>query len=126
MSRRVCVRACVCVCVCVCVCDPSLAVQVIKEEKLRLIAEGYGQCTWPDGSHYEGELCTPCRMAQPSPFCKCVCACVRVCVGLILCHRPLAGEWHLGLPHGEGTQVFENGETYIGEWEKVRRERCRP
>ena len=55
--------------------------QVIKDEKMRVVAEGFGQCSWPDGTHYEGE-------------------------------------WHMGLPHGEGTMVFNNGETYMGEWEK--------
>ena len=42
--------------------------QVIKDEKLRLIAEGFGQCTWPDGSNYEGEL-GPSVLEQriPSP-----------------------------------------------------------
>ena len=59
--------------------DPDGFRPVLKDAKTRVIAEGYGQCSWPDGSHYEGE-------------------------------------WHKGLPHGEGSQVFANGETYMGEW----------
>jgi hypothetical protein len=60
--------------------DPDGFQPVLKDPKSRAIAEGYGQCSWPDGSHYEGE-------------------------------------WHKGLPHGEGSQVFTNGETYMGEWQ---------
>jgi hypothetical protein len=75
---------------------------VLKDEKSNSVAEGYGQCTWPDGIHYEGEWRDGLPHGEGTQ--------------VFANGETYAGEWQRGIRHGFGQWCSREGHEYCGYW----------
>ena len=84
--------------------DPDGFQPVLKDQKSRAIAEGYGQCSWPDGSHYEGEWHKGLPHGEGSQ--------------VFTNGETYMGEWQAGMRHGFGRWCSGEGHEYCGQWRR--------